>query len=857
MPDIVFEFSASALTTIVHNIINGAIQCNNQVTVDNSTFAFTDLNVLNVQPARGDFPWALPNDPANAPGASPNDTVLSIPGFFARTQSPAVLLSTGSTAAVATVASLLLVDISLRLVQLDSQGALAANPQPFSDGEIVPPQSDALPATQFLDTTATSIQSLVFQVRATPSGGNVEIDLFYLGALGIHKGNDQLVVTAALNVMFKDAQPTGPPLPHAKTFNLLAPAGLQFVNAGFSVPPWTVYGSPPPGIRLAIDLSAPDSTADWTTFYGPGTGWTLPAGQLWSVAISDGWLAMTLKSAIDGGLAGEPLKTAGSHVRFKGGGVWEGRVEIHDSILGYLGDLVVDITPTVTSPTATGQPHGVSILSCASTSESIGIEIKGILVGAVLGGVIGNVIGAVIGGVLGAVVPVVVAATLGTSQINAALTQADIQSALPQCGPPTPSNCITCAATPVLDVPGGGILDPTAFYAPSGYFALGGSVVPPLASRSPAHLTAQVFDWKYPLVPCLGLQGPQLVIRMSNSGLLPATICTVTQRTTTGGPPAVLNCSPAPPIALSDPIVLNLAVPWGYTQPMNITIVTTAGCFELQLPAAPSAPSLQEVVASAAIAHAMCTFVISPLPIFPNITYTDPVPFEAGNPLRERIWASISGLSSEAQLIARNQDFSVVATASSVAEQLRLTASLPISAGFDKLHLFVQIVSQGAATGARNFARSIYRRRSVIEFHEPVSRMGTIGNSGFQLRLHGGIIEGRVIGQTIGWKGRKTTAEVAELRRWPVNLRLGTGLSPHAENLWATAAGSSRLATELGQTLLEVFDDGWLASLVYDGQIAVELQAEAGGVVIWDEIPTSLDLEAEFCVRLRQTAKSP
>ena len=49
-------------------------------------------------------------------------------------------------------------------------------------------------------------------------------------------------------------------------------------------------------------------------------------------------------------------------------------------------------------------------------------------------------------------------------------------------------------------------------------------------------------------------------------------------------------------------VALYLSAPAGYVQPLTETIITTAGCFELELPVpVPPAPSLQQVAASSAI----------------------------------------------------------------------------------------------------------------------------------------------------------------------------------------------------------------------------------------------------------------
>jgi hypothetical protein len=245
--------------------------------------------------------------------------------------------------------------------------------------------------------------------------------------------------------------------------------------------------------------------------------------------------------------------------------------------------------------------------------------------------------------------------------------------------------------------------------------------------------------------------------------------------------------------------------------------------------------------------------MISPTFIIPSVTYTDPIPFETAATLRERVWATVSGVADDAQLIARTEDSSVVATASAVGGQARLTASMPITADRNKAHLFVQLLSATRSAGARAFRRSLYRRRAVIELHEWVSRMAPVGNSRFRLRFRGGVIEGLVIGHLIRWKSLKAFPEADEPSIRQTELRLGAesfAQVPTLETAETTAAGSSKFSTAAGQAVLEAHDGGWLASLVYDGDIAVELQARAGRIVIWDEIPTEVDLKAGFCVHL-------
>jgi hypothetical protein len=340
-----------------------------------------------------------------------------------------------------------------------------------------------------------------------------------------------------------------PPVPNPRSITLPAPSGFQFVNAGIAVPTWSAYASPPPGIRLGIDLSLPDTTNDWTTFYS-GTGWSVPAGQLWSVALNDGWLAMTLKSEIQAAIAssGHSQVIWGSSVQLKGGGTWEAVLQVHDPTLGYLGDLIIDVAPGVTAPGGSGLPHGITITACVSTSESVGLEVKAILIGLLLGGVISGVVAAIIGAVVFGVVAAILAGTLGKNVVGGALNQAELQGSLPSCSPPTSNNCVTCAATPALIVPGAGLLDPTSFYPPSGYLALGGGVVGTLTQLTAPKLAAAVLDWSYPFVPCQGLGSLQLPILITNTGQLPALVCSIAQRTVPGDPPPVLKGPQALPI---------------------------------------------------------------------------------------------------------------------------------------------------------------------------------------------------------------------------------------------------------------------------------------------------------------------
>jgi hypothetical protein len=323
--------------------------------------------------------------------------------------------------------------------------------------------------------------------------------------------------------------------------------GGTILNAGIITEPWpggtnavvvgdggeigqvTLTGSTA-GIRLGIDVFAPQDLGSWDFFYGDNA-LSLQQGEHWSLLATGDLMIELAKNAVR-----PSLKPMGG---YKFGhvarapeldGSWDGKTltlhtPVYDSNDFPDGTAYFKLTVSLSPRTDGHNDLGLEI--CADFSTSGLADFLGVIVGAVVGGAFFGPIGAVLLAVAGGLVAALGFGAIAKGKIAGGLGSAS----LPISCNPVQNDCRHCTATidRFVEFVGTLRLGRVTMDANGMWLAGGIDFSPAAALPGVGAMDLTFHPWAFPVSACEPPSDPVKTLRIANTGDLPLTICTIEQ----------------------------------------------------------------------------------------------------------------------------------------------------------------------------------------------------------------------------------------------------------------------------------------------------------------------------------------